>query len=154
MISEIIKMEIKEAPRTRKLYENVVLPLALGAGVGFIAQKIGFDMTAMEGMKQSLLTTLGAATLYTSIKNRSEEDSYYANHDNPPIDPKEHPYLTSAISAVVIAGMYCVASAGIEFLTKIPISQKFVSIVGGLEGALGGVIIHSRARKSLPLYRH
>lgn len=115
----------------KRIINYIIAPAIIGGGVGFAAQKMGYDISAVEGMKQAVMAGLPIAVLSNSINQESmdEVDEFCG----------EHPYLVPVLAAGLMAGLYYLGGMGMEWLSKSDISQGFTSVVGGLEGAIFGM---------------
>lgn len=116
-----------------KLISYTAIPAAIGALIS-----LGYDdISAVEGMRQAVMAGLPAAALMSSSEDMDEELLDFA---------AEHPYAVPALGAGLVAGLYFLGGLGMEYLTQNEISQGFTSAVGGLEGALSGMLVSTIAR--------
>jgi len=122
----------------KRIFHHVVVPVASGATVAYIAQKTGHDIFLVEGMKQSVISGLPILVL---ASNRKDTIS-----DNELERMGNMPYLLPAIMIGYCALLRFVGSYGAELVSDKEISQSFVSIVGGLEGLVAGVYYSTKGR--------
>jgi hypothetical protein len=122
----------------KRLINYTVVPAAIGAAAGFAAQKMGYDISAVEGMKQAVMAGLPAAALFSSSSQESMDEAYKFCG--------KHPYTVPALAAGLMAGLYALGGLGMEWLSESDISQGFTSAVGGLEGAVSGMLASTVGR--------
>ena len=121
-----------------------LLGYTIGAGltgmvVAGIAQGIGYDISIGEGFRHALLVSIPGAAIFSY----DNEDYEY------PDWIEDSPYLAAFGGAVVFSGALVLGSLLIETLTRTPISQVFAAAVGGLEGAVVGMLESYSAREGL-----
>ena len=115
-----------------KLISYAAIPAAVGALVS-----LGYDdISAVEGMRQAVIAGLPAAAFMSPSGNVDETLDFAA----------DHPYAIPALGAGLLAGLYALGGLGMEYLTQNEISQGFTSAVGGLEGALFGILASTIGR--------
>lgn len=115
-----------------RLISYVGIPALVGAGAGVIAHKIGYDFSALEGMRQTVIAALPAAALFSTASRENLEEWWDWAGD--------HPYIAPVLAGGFLAGLYYLGGLGMKHLTQSNVSQGFVAIAGGLEGILKGMM--------------
>ena len=108
-----------------------VIPATIGFGTGYVANQLGYDISAVEGMKQCVLAGLPFAVLMASIKNKSSLDSKAIEL------PAKHPYSFPLLCVGIGAGYNALGGLGMEWVQKMDIG--FLSCAGAVEGLLEGM---------------
>jgi hypothetical protein len=121
----------------KTLLNTTVIPAAIGAAGAIAAKKLGYDISMIEGARQAVIASLPITVLAYSSEDSTDKFDEWAG---------DHPYLApialGATGAVVMLG----GGACMEWLTKYPISEKFVAGCGGLLGIIGGIRSYSRGK--------
>ena len=116
-----------------KLNASIVVPAVVGLSAGFIGNKLGYDINALEGMKQALLTALPVHVLLSSNSSDVEMENMYAN-------AKNHPCKFGAVYCGFFASAYLISSYAMESLSNNNLSNWLTAIVGGLDGLVNAAV--------------
>lgn len=122
---------------TKGLIAKVAAPAIVGATVAYIMNKMGYNLSAVEGAKQTLLASMPATIYFFSTESRKHEKT------STPSDsiPNNHPYLIPLLTSATFAAIYFAGSYGMEWLSGKEINQPLVSISGGIEGIIAGIVL-------------
>ncbi len=129
----------------RKLMSYTIVPAAVGAGAGFIAQKMGYDISALDGMRQLVMAGLPWAALEASFPKDNNYNDYNNEFDDYAAD---HPYLAPALSALGCVALFSVGGVAMEAFSRMVISQPFTAVAGGLTGMVEGMISSTKSISS------
>ena len=50
----------------KRILQYTLFPAAVGSALGFVAHRMGYDISGIEGMKETVLAGLPVAVLFTS----------------------------------------------------------------------------------------
>lgn len=125
-------MEIIDS--ARYLLYNAVM----GAGMGYMAKSLGYDFSAVEGIKQATLASLPFLILSNLVKPThpsGDFENYLGNLS-----------LTTGVSffSAFLSTAYMLGGETIELLSGIDLTPPFTLAVGGLEGLLAGIANNSK----------
>ena len=133
--------------KLESILHRVVLPLTIGAGVGYLAQKAGVDdIGFVEGMKQTALALLPVYAAFYSIENHDDLDEAVKELKK---DLDNHAALFPIITGVA-SGLFLLAGSYVsEKITVYPINNTIMGLVGSVAGLTNGVLdVYELKKKS------
>ncbi len=125
---------------------NLATTATIGGVLGYVANKYGYDIGAVEGMKQSVLSYLPLMLLNNLIDRKEEGKDFYEIAKW----LGNSPYLGPLVFGVLGAAIFPISGYFMEHLTDKNINLGFVTAVGGLDSLLEGMVASKASREKLP----
>lgn len=117
---------------TRRTISNIVVPAAVGAVAGYVAQKMGYDLSALEGLKQTVIAGLPLLAIYAIPDNKTGKEIKEETLEI----AVNHPCLFSIVAVLVSSASNYLGGLGMEWLSGHDINQGFTATTGGIEGLI------------------
>lgn len=133
--------------RIPRLITRLAIPATIGAGCGYLAQQMGYDMSALEGIKQVIPTALALEGLFRSPDVFTCSQGELEAMDLAEEFREEHPKLHNLLNTTFTSGLYPLAGMGLEALTGKDVNLGFLSLAGAVSGIISSTYGDYKRRK-------